>query len=46
MSSLASFKEDMTFHGALNHLTHVMLPNDSLELQAFFHFNGMVDVIL
>jgi hypothetical protein len=44
MSSLASLEEDMTSRGAFNHLTHVVLPNDTLELQTFFHFNGMVDL--
>jgi hypothetical protein len=44
MTSLASVEKDFTPIGALNHLVNVALPNDSIELQNFSHFNGIADL--
>jgi hypothetical protein len=44
MVSLASVEEDFMPLGALNHLVNVVLPNDSIELQTFFQFNGIADL--
>jgi hypothetical protein len=34
----------MTPEGALNHLVNVVLPNDTIELQTFFRYNGISDL--
>ena len=44
MSAFSILEEDMTPQGALDHLVNVVLPNDTIELQTFFQFNGITDL--
>jgi hypothetical protein len=44
MPTLSILEEDMTPQGALDHLVNVVLPNDTIELQTFFQYNGITDL--